>query len=77
MRPDICQWELEFTFLSKKTVNKFINQLMQEEVDYNFDVEYKFEDNYPVYVVSLYNMSWANNLVTVAKILEDLDHSFE
>ena len=73
--PDIVNWNLDFKFKTKETVQQFINELMKLDVPYNFEYEEEFTDR-QYYTISIYDGHWATNLVTIARILEKLDYKY-
>lgn len=75
-RASICQWELEFYFLDKDQVRKFIKLLMKEEVDYNFEYEKTLDETRERHYVTVRG-HWANNLVRVAKLAEKVDYTLD
>ena len=71
-RASICHWDLTVRFLVKKQMNKFVRLLIDAEIDYNF--EYSHEDMDGPYDVRIYDGIWANNLVTIGKLLKKVDY---
>lgn len=73
-RASICTWELEFHFLEKKQVKRFIKMLMNDAIDFDFEVykDTNSEDRMAHFVVV--RCSWANNLKRVAKYLQKVDY---
>lgn len=78
-KASICHWNLSFRFHTKEQCQKFIELLMKEEIDYNFEYRYEMGDssNPPDYWIEIHDMSWAKNLKTVSKILEKVDYQWD
>lgn len=82
-RASICHWELQFYFLTKEQCQNFITKFMAWDIPVNYS--YREEEIWdrnsdPArrevrYTVEIEDMSWANNLTFVAKMLEEVDYS--
>ena len=73
-RASICTWELEFSFLEKAQVTRFIKKLMKDEI--NFDFEYYYDtnsENRQAHFVVIKG-SWANNLQRISEMLTKVDY---
>ena len=77
-RASICAWELEFCYRDKDQIRKFIDLLMSDEIDFNFEYEKRIEHIHELHYIVV-TSSWANNLVRVAKMADAVDYkdSFE
>lgn len=42
-KASVCEWSLEFSFINKQQCIDFINDLLQEEVDYSFSYSPEFD----------------------------------
>jgi hypothetical protein len=78
-RASICHWTLTFSFYTKEQCEKFITEYMKEEIPINFNYRTSINDstNPMQHIIDIEDMSWANNLTTVAKILEKVDYQQE
>jgi hypothetical protein len=72
-RASICTWELEFHFRKEEQVKKFVKLLMKDEIMFDFECWTDYTDTCTLYYVNV-SGSWANNLVTVAKIAKKVDY---
>lgn len=72
-KASLCQWELTFSFLDKLQVNKFIELLLEDEIDFDFQYDHEFCDNVHTHTVTVTG-SWANNLTRISKMLEKVDY---
>ena len=72
-RASICTWELEFYYRDKDQIRKFIDLLMADEIDFNFEYEKSLDDMHELHYITV-SGSWANNLVRVAKMAEKVDY---
>ena len=77
-RASICTWELEFYYRDKDQIRKFIDLLLADEVDFDFEYEKRLDDTHELHYIVVTG-SWANNLVRVAKMADTVDYkdSFE
>jgi len=73
-RASICNWSLRASFLTKDQATKAVKKILKESVDFNVSYEAEMGNDRMYYVVNVNDMHWANNLSTVAKILESVDH---
>jgi hypothetical protein len=75
----ICHWSLSFSFYTKEQCERFISEYMKEAILVNFNYRVEIGDGSKPYqyVVDIDDMSWANNLTRVAKILEKIDYQDE
>lgn len=78
-RASICEWTLAFRFYTKEQCQRFIELLMAEEIDYQFEyyVETGDSSTPPNYRIQISQMPWASNLKRVAKLLEKVDYEME
>lgn len=76
-RASIAHWDLEVRFLCKEQLEKFVKLLLKDELMFNVEIESKEGDSVTPteYIVSIYDMSWANNLTRVGKMLEKVDYN--
>lgn len=72
-RASICTWELEFYFLDKAQVKQFIDLLLEDEIDFDFEYEKRLDETHERHYI-IVTGSWANNLVRVAKLAEKVDY---
>jgi hypothetical protein len=75
-KASVCTWELTFSFLCKKQVDKFIRLLLKDCVDMytiTFEVWSDYKDNRDNHYVTV-SSSWAHNITRVAKMLEKVDY---
>ena len=73
-RASICAWELEFSFLEKEQVTRFIKKLMKDEINFNFEYYYDFNsEGREAHFVNVKG-SWANNLLRISEILTEVDY---
>lgn len=75
-RASICTWELEFYFRTKEQIHKFIDLLMKEEIDYNFEFEKVFDNTTHLYYITV-SGSWAHCLMRVAELIKEVDYQNE
>jgi len=75
-RASICTWDLNFYFLDKTQVIKFIELLLADEIDFDFTYEKDRVDDQERHYVTV-TSSWANNLVRVAKMAKKVDYTDE
>ncbi len=78
-RASICTWSVSASFLTKKQAVDAIHKLLNEEIDFNvkFEKTWDTAENKEKFHLTIEDMSWANNLTTVAKILEEVDYNME
>lgn len=80
-RASICQWELFFSFYDKEQCTKFMSAYMALEVTGARSIKYTRIPGdsltLDVHCVTLKDGVWANNLTTIAKLLEDVDYKDE
>lgn len=76
-RADICHWHLEFSFYDKEKVIEFLRLLLEKDIDFPFSYEMVLTETRTKHVVTIEDMSWANNLTAVAKILEKVDYRMD
>jgi len=77
-KASICQWELEFHFLDKNQIRKFVELLFKDEVDFDFEYDKRLDATSELLYITVRGR-WANNLIRVAKMAESVDYqdSFE
>ena len=73
-KASICQWELEFYFLSKQQIRDFIELLLKDEIDFNFEYTKELDNTRERHYITV-KSSWANNLVRVAEMAKKVDYS--
>ena len=73
-RASICNWSLRASFLTKEQAVKAVRKILKEEIDFNVSFEAELDATRTHFVVNVDDMSWANNLSTVARILESVDY---
>ena len=73
-RASICTWELEFYFYDKQQIRKFVELLMADEIDFDFEYEKQLDDTHERHYISVTGI-WANNLVRVAQLAEKVDYT--
>lgn len=73
-RASICTWELEFYFYDKQQICKFVELLMADEIDFDFEYEKQLDETHERHYISVTG-SWANNLVRVAQLAEKVDYT--
>lgn len=71
----VIHWDLSLRFICKEQRDLFVKFLLEQEINYTFDVEVLHGDSatLDVYIVNIEDMSWANNLKVVSKYLEKID----
>ena len=72
----ICTWDLQFYFLDKSQVNKFIDKLIQDSCNFKFEYELNRIDDEERHYVTV-SGSWATNLLRLAKILKKVDYCID
>lgn len=72
----ICHWDLSFRFYTKEQCERFIELLMKEEISYRFAYHAEDSDSThpPHHIIEIHDMPWANNLITVAGLLKQVDY---
>jgi hypothetical protein len=75
-RASICTWELEFYFLSKEQIRKFINLLMNDEIDFDFEYEKILDETSTLHYIRI-SGSWANNLARIAEMAAEVDYKYD
>jgi hypothetical protein len=73
-KASICHWSLRASFYTKQQVVDAITMLLAEEIDFNLSFSVELEATRTAYVLEIDEMPWAENLTTVAQILERVDH---
>ena len=72
-RASICTWELEFYFRDKAQIRRFVELLMVDAVDFDFEYEKVLDETSELHYITVKG-SWANNLVRVAKMAKKVDY---
>ena len=72
-RASICTWNLEFYFRDKDQIRRFVELLMNDEVDFDFEYEKVLDETSELHYITVKG-SWANNLVRVAKMAKKVDY---
>ena len=76
----ICNWSLEFKFLTREQCQKFIN-LYLDEFGFADNIKYEMVAGDSItrseHWVTLENVIWANNLTRVGKLLEKCDYRMD
>ena len=72
----VIHWDLDVVFISREQRNLFIKWLSENEIDFDFEVENTLGDSLTpdVFIVSVKDMSWGNNLKNVGKFLKSIDY---
>jgi hypothetical protein len=77
-RASICTWNLRFRFYDKNQCAKFIEKFMALEVAGTDNITYECIKGDSLTLdehwIELEEGVWANNLTTIAKLLEDVDY---
>lgn len=77
-RASICNWGLSFSFYDKEQCTKFIAAYLACECTGSDNIKYKVirgdSLTLDVHIVTIRDGVWANNLTTIAKMLEDVDY---
>jgi hypothetical protein len=77
-RASICTWDLQFRFYDKQQCAKFITAFMALEVSGADNIKYNVITGDSIVLdehwVTIDGGVWANNLSTIAKLLEDVDY---
>lgn len=79
-RASICEWTLEFKFLTREQCLKFINLYLKDfDHAHNIKYDYIIGDSVTIgeHWVTIEDVSWANNLTRVGKLLEKCDYRME
>lgn len=73
-KSSICEWELSFTFKNRQQCTKALEYIQQDEILFGYMLNIHEDDRGNMnYTVVIPKGSWANNLVSIAKILEKVD----
>ena len=75
-RASVCEWTLQFQFKDEEQIKKFFSELMKADVLYDFSLEKELTDMSEIYTVEI-SSTWAHNLISIAKILEEIDHKVD
>ena len=73
-RASICQWELSFYFRDKGQIRRFVELLMQDDVSFDFEYEKTLDETDERHYITVKGC-WANNLVKVSRLVEQVDYS--
>lgn len=77
-RASICNWDLQFSFRTREQCKKFIDRLFELDMhmvpEFDYTEDHNDGTNSQMFHVSIHSMPWAHNLVTIAKILEEVDY---
>lgn len=77
-KASICTWDLQFRFYDKNQCTKFIAAFMELEVSGADNIKYEViaGDSFKLdeHWITIVSGVWANNLTTIAKLLEDVDY---
>lgn len=78
-RASICHWDLQFRFHTKEQCQKFINLLMDEDLDYHFEYYYNMGDSVtpPEYWIEFHDIAWAKTLARIAELLVQVDYEMD
>lgn len=78
-RASICTWDLRFRFYDKTQCTKFMEKFMSLEVTGTNNIKYECVMGDSLipdeHWIELEEGVWANNLTTIAKLLEEVDYS--
>jgi hypothetical protein len=75
-RASICNWEIEFSFLERKQIQKFIELLTNEDVVFDFSFYTLLDETHTKYCI-LVSGSWAYNMKLMAELAEQVDYNDE
>ena len=67
----IFEWNLEVRCLWKNQFDKLFKYLVDKEYDFSWEKEEQ------KYLLKIYSVSWASNLVEFAKILQESDYDLD
>lgn len=73
-KASICHWDLRVTFLIKKQATEAVALLLKEDIDFSVSFSTELDASRTLYVIEVNDMPWANNLATVASILQQVDY---
>lgn len=73
-KASICNWDLRAAFLTKEQATKAVGLLLAEDIDFNVQFSTEIDATRTLYIIDIDGMSWANNLATVAGILQQVDY---
>ena len=80
-RASICTWDLQFRFYDKQQCTKFIAAFMELEVSGADNIKYEVSVGDSIKLdehwITIEGGVWANNLSTIAKLLEDVDYKMD
>jgi len=60
----------------QEQIRKFINLLMNDEIDFHFEYEKVFDETKELHYVTVRG-SWANNLARIAEMAAEVDYKDE
>ena len=77
-RASICEWNLTFRFYDKSQCTRFISQWMETECTGADNIKYQVIKGDSLTLdehwIKIEEGTWANNLTTIAKLLEEVDY---
>jgi hypothetical protein len=70
---------LRVRFRTKEQVKKAIHYLLEMDIDIDFSLTFELgdSDTANTYIIDIDSMSWANNLIDVAKIFKKVDYQYD
>lgn len=74
-RASICEWSLRAEFKTKEQAKTAIKKILDLDIDFPVEYEKHMDSTHDIHCVLINGMSWAGNLITVAKILEEVDYN--
>ena len=75
-KASICEWELSFYFRDKGQIQRFIELLLKDEVDFDFEYEKELDETSERHYITVTG-AWGNNLVRVSKLAAQVDYSLD
>lgn len=73
-RASVATWDFDVTFLIKEQAVGFMKAVLDQDVDIPISYCTDLDATHTLHIVSVGPMSWANNLATVAELLQKFDH---
>jgi hypothetical protein len=77
-RASICQWSLEFYFITPEQRNGFLKEIYSNEISNLLNIETWYEDGDSViptkYHVKIKDHCWVNNLKWIVDVLQKYDY---
>ena len=73
-RASICTWSLKFYFFEREQALKAVNKILKKYSYIDIHIETQTVENRDATIVEIVNMSWANNLKYIARLIESCDY---